>query len=467
MNIKSYMIVVILSFVSTLSFTGCSVDPRGEGKGVDLYDEVILVKEVLWRAKIGDFKGVFNSIKTYCEGEERRMERRLWNLYMAGDDEGVIILANKFLGKYTASQENFDVLLIKAAAHQRLDQYDEAIVSYESSIPFIEKLNNVQQRKYSGVFFTLAYLYGDQDKIETALSHVKYGLLLEPQNFNFQIYLGELYKRSSQTDVALAHYKDLLSSSQAVEEERAVLKTKIRQINPLAFTEDFKPIKVASMPYYKDFSIKILPMNHHDSVVRLDDICTLLESKFLFACEVLPPVELEENKIIDSERDQYDADKVLRELAGIYPLSRDRRYLLIAITGKDIFSENSNFVFSWQNMNWGTGVVSSYRFITRLDEFYEREIVATRRLGIQFISTTTFLLGFTRSTKPHCPDAYPDGLSDFLQKGSRLCASTIEQRRQLLEDLRKFGLTPTHFDSHKIDEINRVYKKYYFEFEST
>ncbi len=463
---KSRIAVILLLFFCLLSLSACSIDPRGEGKGLDLYDEMMLIKDVLWGVKVGDFKGTVNAIKSYCEGEERRMERRLWNLYMAGEDEGVIPLANKFLGKYTASQENFEVLLVKAAAHQRLEQYDESISSYERSIPFIEKLNNVQQRKYSGVFFTLAHLYGNQDKIETALSHVKYGLLLAPQNFYFQIYLGELYKRSGQTDVALAHYTDLLSSSQAVEEERAILKTKIRQINPLAFTEDFKPIKIASMPYYKDFSIKILPMNQHDSVVRLDDICTLLESKFLFACEVLPPAELDENKIIDPERDQYDADKVLRELARIYPLSRDRRYLLIAITGKDIFSENSNFVFSWQNMNWGTGVVSSYRFITQLDEFYEREMVATRRLGIQFISTSTFLLGFTRSTKSHCPDAYPDGLSDFLQKGSRLCASTIEQRHQLLEDLRKFGLTPTHFDSHKEEEINRVYKKYYFTFES-
>jgi hypothetical protein len=100
-----------------------------------------------------------------------------------------------------------------------------------------------------------------------------------------------------------------------------------------------------------------VPLNVSDAAISWPDICRLPESKWLAPCEVLPPVTLEERPILDERRQQYDANQILNEL--------ERRYS------------------------------------------YERSIVATRRLGIQFISTTGFLLGFARPTRPDCPLADP------------------------------------------------------------
>ena len=104
--------------------------------------------------------------------------------------------------------------------------------------------------------------------------------------------------------------------------------------------------------------------------------------------------------------------------------------------------------------------MSTYRFLDELEDFYERPMIATRRLGIQFISTTGSLLGLTRPTKPECPMAYPNNFRAFLPKGLRLCDSTIQQRDELL---RKTGGTATRFGMKRNEEISRVYRTYHFE----
>lgn len=60
----------------------------------------------------------------------------------------------------------------------------------------------------------------------------------------------------------------------------------------------------------------------------------------------------------------------------------------------------------------------------------------------------------------HCPMAYPNEFREFLQKGSKLCDSTIRQRDELL---RRMGGSPTKFGVKRSEEVNRVYRTYHFE----
>jgi len=89
---------------------------------------------------------------------------------------------------------------------------------------------------------------------------------------------------------------------------------------------------------------------------------------------------------------------------------------------RDIFGPET-IRFSWQ-IDDGRGVISTYASSPIWKIFYERSIVATRRLGIQFISTTGFLLG-SRDHQTGLPAGLPT-TSRILMKSSKLCEQTIQ-----------------------------------------
>ena len=168
------------------------------------------------------------------------------------------------------------------------------------------------------------------------------------------------------------------------------------------------------------------------------------------------------SEILVAERKQYDGARVVDVLRKRLPDASRRHRFVVAVTGRDIFGPSTNYVFSWQHRNAGsgTGVISAYRFATGVADFYEKDSVPTRRLAIQAISTTAWMLGFTRPTNPECPDAYPHGGHDFQQKRSKLCESTIEQRDLLL---RNRGGTAGVFGEARSKEVARVYRAYYLD----
>ena len=74
-------------------------------------------------------------------------------------------------------------------------------------------------------------------------------------------------------------------------------------------------------------------------------------------------------------------------------------------------------------------------------------IKATERGNCHALKAQVCLLATgVNYTLPHCPDAYPQDFTEFLQKSSRLCSATIAQRDKLLGELKKFGLHPSSFD---------------------
>jgi len=385
--------------------------------------------------------------------------KEIRKLYSQGQYEAVTRRVDDFISRYSLTRETFPVLLFKAESESELGRIDGAIQSYQRAIGFIEQLNNVAQRRYVLVFFRLGMLYRQKAQYDGAIRAVQAGLVREPQNVYYQILLGELYRERGGNAQALKHFRELLDSGVPTSEERLVLKIKIDRLTA-APSAPARRLDLADQPLYSGLSFGVVPLNVSDAAISWPDICRLLESKWLVPCEVLPPVTLDERPILDERRQQYDANQILNELERRYPTGKRAHKFIVAVTGRDIFGTETNFVFSWQDRRTGAGVISTYRFVADLEDFYERSIVATRRLGIQFLSTTGFLLGFARPTRPDCPLAYPNDFREFLMKSSKLCEQTVQERDALLK---RAGGAATRFGTSRADEINRVYRAYHFD----
>ena len=186
----------------------------------------------------------------------------------------------------------------------------------------------------------------------------------------------------------------------------------------------------------------------------------MLESKWRLACDVLPAIVLPEEDMLDRVRGQYDGSRVLDQIDRRYPAAARPGEFVVAIVGRDIFGPGTRYVFSLQERGRRVGVVSSLRFVDEIEAYYEPDTIATRRLGIQLLSTTASLLGFSRATRPDCPTAYPNEFSEFLLKGAALCDSEIAQRDELL---RRLGGPTAPIGTARSGEIARVYRAYRFD----
>jgi predicted Zn-dependent protease len=250
----------------------------------------------------------------------------------------------------------------------------------------------------------------------------------------------------------------VLASPAPNPEERIVLQIKIDRLRGV--TPPGPPLGLAAGPLHSGLSFGLVPFNGPDARVSASDLCLLLESKWLLPCALLPPIQVDDTQILDTRRRQYGGDRILEELGRRYPADRRPHPFIIAVTGRDIFAPETNFVFSWQSPSTGLGVMSTHRFMAGLDDFYEPGVVATRRVAIQLLSTSGSLLGFTRPTQPECPLAYPHGVREFMLKGSRLCDSTVAEREALLK---RRGGPSAPWGAAKAEEIGRLYRTYHFD----
>ena len=393
---------------------------------------------------------------------QRQLLDEIVERFSAGQHDAVLQKADEFITTYSVNQATTPVFLFQAESRYRLGQRDEAIGAYQLAIHFIRQLTNVQQRKFAWAFFRLGILYRERRELDAAIAHVEAGLRLEPQNTYYQILLGELFSEQAQPGRALKHFRDVAASAFPSNEERAVLGMKIDRLAAGKPGASFQPPELRAAALYPGLSIGILPLNDVPAEVVLSDVCVVLESKWLVRCEVLTPLAIAEADVPVADRNQYDGDRLVDELRRRFPVSGRRHRFLVAVTGRDVFGPGTNYVFSWQrrNADSGTGVISTYRFVTGLADFYEKGAVATRRLAMQAISTTGWMLGFTPPTHPECPMAYPHDFREFQQKHARLCESTLQQRDLLL---RHRGGPPGTFGASWSNELARIYRTYYLE----
>jgi predicted Zn-dependent protease len=382
--------------------------------------------------------------------------------YNAGDDAAVIERVDRTLQGQAISSDNVSLLFWKAESQYRSGQADAAIATYLDAIAKVESVtNNITRREFVETYFRFAALLREKGRFERAIAVAEAGLRVQPQNVAGQIFLGQLLDDSGQHDRALAHYQKLLASSVPVSEERAVLAMKVARLSSGAAARSSGTGEDSS-PLYRGLSIGLVPINRTPPGVSLEDVCAVLEATWRVRCEVLPAVDVPPEGLWVSDREQYDGDALLEDITRRLPWPARRHTHIVGITEYDIFGPDTSFVFSWQRHNeaHAEAVLSTSRLVADIPTYYEPEIIATRRVAIQALSTTGRMFGFERPTDAECPLAYPESLREFQLKQLRLCASEEEQRDALL---RRRGGETAPAGRARAEAIARVRHRYFIE----
>jgi predicted Zn-dependent protease len=354
-------------------------------------------------------------------------------------------------------------MLMKAESQYRLDDSAAAVLVYQEALLNAEKItSNVTMRRFAPAYFRLAQILREQRSFDAALAAAESGLRLGPQDTMGQIFLGQLLVDSGQTNRALAHFRTQLASSVPIAEERAVLGMKADRLAIGQAGGSIAPPAFGSASLYAGRSIAIVPVNQPPAKVALADVCLFLEASWRLRCEVLPGLNIPEATMLNASRKQYNADVMAAEIERRLPRASRRASHVLAITDHDIYGGDAGFVFSWQQKNEanGVGVLSTSRIATDIPEFYEPEVIATRRIALQALSTTGSMLGFQRPTDPECPTAYPESVREFRQKRLRLCEAEEQQRDALV---RRQGGEPVPFTPEFTQRIQQFYRRYFVE----
>jgi len=128
---------------------------------------------------------------------------------------------------------------------------------------------------------------------------------------------------------------------------------------------------------------------------------------------------------------QYRAEPYVDRLIDrVAPLrSDDRRTMIVGVTEADIFSGDTNFIFSGaasKNGNWA-GILSYARMqAASLNEPYESRKRLTERLAKELVPASLKQLGIPRPTDPADPYSYSSGTERLAQKTLTLSAPTRE-----------------------------------------
>ena len=384
-------------------------------------------------------------------------------LFYDGHYAQVVSDVDRFIAMHPTSVETVAAMLMKAESQYRLDDSAGAVRTYQEALLQAEKItSNVTMRRFAPAYFRLAQILKEQRRLDLAVTAVEAGLRLAPQETLGQIFLGQLLAESGQITRALAHFRTQLASSVPIAEERAVLGMKADRLAVGQPGASISPPALESALIYSGPSIGIVPVNQLPSNVALADVCLLLEASWRVRCTVLPPIMIPEATVLDASRKQYNAGVMLTEIERLLPRGSKRPSHVLAITDHDIFGGDARFVFSFQRGDEtnGVGVLSTSRFAADIPDFYEPEVIATRRVALQSLSTTGSMFGFQRPTDPECPTAYPETLREFQQKRLRLCASEEQQRDALV---RRQGGGSAPFTPELTQRIQQFYRTYFVE----
>ena len=189
--------------------------------------------------------------------------RTILTRFQAGDDAAVLSGVEQFFAKYPVDTDTWFLLLYRAESQRRRGQLTLARPDYERTLPFIEGLNNVQQRRYAFVRFRLASIYAAAGDQAAAISSLESGLGLEPQSMLHQIFLGELYGARGDRARAVRHFQDLAATAPPRSEGRVVLDIKLEKLG-VGGAPSPAPVDLAAAPLHSGLRFRLLSINQAD-----------------------------------------------------------------------------------------------------------------------------------------------------------------------------------------------------------
>ena len=395
--------------------------------------------------------------------QDRTEVAEIARLHYSAQHEAVVQRVRRFTSGQPLTMAHVSMLFFKAESEYQLGRPDTAIHDYHAALEIVEKsTNNVNQRQYAAAYFRLGALLDERQQIDAAITTVEAGLRLVPQHVQAQIQYGDLLLQRGERERALQLYRKVQSSSLAVNEERVVLAIKIDRLAAGTPNAPATPSDLTASAFYPKLSIGLVPLNGPRNEANLADVCIILEGSWRVRCELLEPLIIAEGEILDRERGQYAADRILSVLRHRLPESSRQHPYVLAVTDRDMFGPDTSFVFSWQGGSdrTGTGVLSTSRLVEAIPAYYEPGIISTRRVALQAISSSGRMMNFARPIDPECPLAYPASLREFQQKRLRLCESDEQQRDRLLARL---GGSPEPFGRIRNDAFARVRRTYFID----
>jgi predicted Zn-dependent protease len=397
----------------------------------------------------------FGVLFFYMNMEEIEYKSLLYSLNSEENDQKSIIYLNDFLDDSGVNEKYFELLIYRGILYEKIGEDEKALDDYEASIFFIEgNLDNVMRSYYSYVYFYAGLILSEKNDTKS-IEYAEEGLKLSPNDNINRIYLGQIYQNLGKNTDALNYYLKLNESDSLNTEERVIIKMSIDKLN-----EKPNSVNLLINTYNPNININIYPLNNLSTDSFLDNLCKLLSYKFRMKCNVMEEIKIEESLILNSDRNMYDAEKIIEIVNSSLGIDEDKYNITILFTGKGIYTNELDFIFSRQYFDKKIGVISSDRFEKGLPILPEKDKLLVRRLGIQFISTVGQLVGLKRATDPSCPLAYPNSLNDFYQKTSKIC---FENQAYIDETRSRFSVSLISFKNEELKAIEKVYQDYYFE----
>jgi predicted Zn-dependent protease len=352
--------------------------------------------------------------------------------------------------------ERVNRVMLRAISLRRLGRPEEAIVDFDCTVEVVRAFDNVDAAQYGELFYELAELYGEQGDIERALQIVDEGLRIRPRSPTHQILAAYWHETLGRLDEARMRYREVLPTLPPDSEGNVVVTARLGRLDRRS------PAAIASpgtQAIRLTPHVLLVPLNDSDSRVNLRDLCVLIEHRLQLRCSVVAPLTIPDHALRTGERLQYDAERVLGVL-GQARLPDDHEVFVLALTSRDIFAGDAQYLFSLQDPSRRMALVSSYRLLERLPPYWDPKVLATRRLLIQVLSAIGNGLGLARPRSPQCPLAYPNSVAEFVGKSTRLCESTQTQWRQMREQI---GGREARFDQQRLETLGRVLNEYLIE----
>lgn len=383
------------------------------------------------------------------------------------------------------------LIFIMGCVSPEIEKYTmEDIEKLNQHADELDKISNVSAWKYSDTYMELGKAYYQIEEFELSLAALKKGLRLNSRQYDNQLvaakveYELEMYKASylrvqqitSNCDIkeitkeALKLLKELKKHEfDKGENEIPNIRNKYIYILKVGMVEDiyiqalvnkleeeFKiSVRIIETPI--EPSIENLRDNHkkyfnsikerfiasksqqlYEEIIQNLNLNLVDLSQDIITREFVHYLYMQEDdgeglwtKNIAKIEDQYDADVIFKQINRDFKdkIREVDCFGILAVSSYDIYANDYNFLFGWNGSD--IAVMSFNRFING-DTELTTEI---KRIVMQGMSSTGYLIGIPRCTVDTCARAYPHSLMEHDKKNDTLCNECTENLINIYNDL--------------------------------